>query len=103
MKNLLFGLITALSLTSPVVAQSSSPGIAYRAFETPYGTFGCMQRGELKLYSMGATGVTKSNTSVFGTVVSSKVAVWCRGSEGVIIVTGYNDNAQIRDEVYTAF
>ena len=91
-----------LLLPSAAFAQSA-PGVAYKWINTPYGQFGCFTRAENKLYSIGATSVQKTTTSVFGIVNNSRVAVWCRGSEAIIFVAGPNDVAPIRDEVATAF
>lgn len=105
MKNIIYGLapiVGALGIQFSSFAQSA-PGVAYRSIDTPYGQFGCFLRAENKLYSIGATSVNRTSSSVFGIVNSSRVAIWCRGPEAVIFVAGPGDTGILRDEIYNAF
>lgn len=103
MKQLLAATITSVLLSPTVAFAQNAPNVAYRVVDTPYGQFGCFMRAENKLYSIGATTVQKTTSSVFGIVNGSRVAVWCRGSEAVIFVAGPNSPADIRDEISNAF
>ena len=101
-KKTFLSVIATLSLISPSFAQAA-PGLAYQSVSTGYGQFGCLQRAQSKLYQIGATNVYQNNGAyVYGTYGTEKIAVWCRGSEAIIIVAGTNTGI-VRDEVATAF
>lgn len=102
-KKLLTSTVASVLLFPTSAFAQSAPNVAYRVADTPYGQFGCFLRAENKLYSIGATSVQKTTSSVFGIVNGSRVAVWCRGSEAIIFAAGPNDVAPIRDEVANAF
>lgn len=106
MKNLktaLLAPIATLCLASPVFA-GSPPAIGYTAASTPYGSFGCKQRAENKLYSIGATNISKSSGgTIWADYGSYSIGVWCRGSEVVIIVAGDADTTDLRTEIRSAF
>jgi hypothetical protein len=96
-------LAAAVSFSLPALA-GSEPSLGYMAVDTPYGAFGCKQRAEQKLYAIGATGIHKSGSGVFGYYGGTHtIGLWCRGTEVIIVVSGSSDVTDIRSELKTAF
>lgn len=94
-----------LSLTGPAMA-GSEPALGFSTAGTPYGVFGCKQRAENKLFSIGATDISKSSVSQtiwarYGG--THTIGVWCRGTEVVIMVAGSGDTTDISNEIRSAF
>lgn len=83
----------------------AAPRLGYGAVGTPYGLFGCRQRAESKLYSIGATGIQKTNNSntTWAYLGNFSIGVWCRGDEAVILVSGDSDTMELINEIKSAF
>lgn len=104
MKAIFTSLAYALGLSLLSSPSLAAPGITVHSVSTPYGVFSCKQRAQVKLFSMGATKVSDlSSITIWGYVGDNTVGVWCRGSEGLVIVSGNSDIKSIRDEVMSAF
>lgn len=88
----------------PSIAEAA-PRLGYGATGTPYGLFGCKQRAEGKLYSIGATGIQKTNNSntVWAYSGNFSIGIWCRGDEAIIMVSGDSDTLDLINEIKAAF
>lgn len=94
-----FSLFAAL-LNTPVLA-NPVPQLSIGSAPTPYGVSGCMQRAEMVLYRIGATGISpgSGSGSYFASHGSNTVGIWCRGPEAIIVVAGDNNAPTLRQEV----
>lgn len=105
LKKALLSSALLLSLASPALA-GSEPILGFSSADTPYGVFSCKQRAENKLYSIGATSISKSSGSQtiwakYGG--THTIGVWCRGPEVIIMVAGNGDTIDISNEIRSAF
>lgn len=95
----------ATMCASPASADDT-PELGFTIVNTPYGAFGCKQRAEQKLFSIGATSLTKSaglNVTWAKFQGTHSIGIFCRGSEAVIMVAGNGDTSDIRNELKSAF
>lgn len=102
MKNLQKVALTAAMLLSCATPALAGPGLGYAVVGTPYGTFGCKQRAETKLFSIGATNISKGST-IWADYQDYTIGIWCRGSEAIIMVSGNSPVADLRNELKSAF
>ncbi|MEY4332405.1 MAG: hypothetical protein RLZZ196_1143 [Bacteroidota bacterium] len=93
----------AVIAASVTPAFASAPAASLGAAPTPYGQFGCLQRAQNKLFSIGATSINPSSSGVWAFLNNeTTIGIWCRGSEAIISVSGENASI-IRDELRNTF
>lgn len=82
----------------------AGPAAGISVANTPYGSFGCVQRAEMKFFSIGATNIQKPGGSVvWADLGETTVGVWCRGTEAIIVVAGGNQVIDLKNEIKSAF